>query len=43
MSPRQNNLGKRTAQIEQSRWQVLDAARAVLGEADSSPDSRWTR
>ncbi|MCU1640488.1 MAG: TetR/AcrR family transcriptional regulator [Nocardia sp.] len=35
MSPRQYNLGKRTAQIEQSRRQVLDAARAVLGEADS--------
>ncbi|MBU3065429.1 TetR/AcrR family transcriptional regulator [Nocardia sp. NEAU-G5] len=35
MSPRQYNLGKRTAQVEQSRRQVLDAARAVLGEADS--------
>ncbi|WP_157390100.1 TetR/AcrR family transcriptional regulator [Nocardia terrae] len=35
MSPRQYNLGKRTAQIEQSRRQVLDAARALLGEADS--------
>ncbi|WP_327139576.1 TetR/AcrR family transcriptional regulator [Nocardia sp. NBC_01327] len=35
MSPRQYNLGKRTAQIEQSRRQVLDAARAVLGEGDS--------
>ncbi|MEC3957837.1 TetR/AcrR family transcriptional regulator [Nocardia sp. CDC153] len=34
MSPRQYNLGKRTAQIEQSRRQVLDAARALLGEAD---------
>ncbi|MGF6883640.1 AraC-like DNA-binding protein [Nocardia sp. GAS34] len=27
--------GKRTAQIEQSRRQVLDAARALLGEGDS--------
>ncbi|MFE3193052.1 TetR/AcrR family transcriptional regulator [Nocardia sp. NPDC059240] len=35
MSPRQYNLGKRTAQIEQSRRQVLDAARGLLGEADS--------
>ncbi|WP_330185108.1 TetR/AcrR family transcriptional regulator [Nocardia sp. NBC_01503] len=35
MSPRQYNLGKRTAQIEQSRRQVIDAARALLGEADS--------
>ncbi|AYF79515.1 TetR/AcrR family transcriptional regulator [Nocardia yunnanensis] len=35
MSPRQYNLGKRTAQIEQSRRQVLDAARELLGEADN--------
>ncbi|MFB8005798.1 TetR/AcrR family transcriptional regulator [Nocardia sp. NPDC056000] len=35
MSPRQYNLGKRTAQIEQSRRQVLDAAREVLGGADN--------
>ncbi|MGF6885687.1 AcrR family transcriptional regulator [Nocardia sp. GAS34] len=28
-------LDRRTAQVEQSRRQVLDAARAVLGEADS--------
>ncbi|WP_067573580.1 TetR/AcrR family transcriptional regulator [Nocardia acidivorans] len=35
MSPRQYNLGKRTAQIEQSRRQVLDAARALLGETDN--------
>ncbi|WP_405484082.1 TetR/AcrR family transcriptional regulator [Nocardia sp. NBC_00511] len=34
MSPRQYNLGKRSAQIEQSRRQVLDAARAILGEAE---------
>ncbi|MFI1919917.1 TetR/AcrR family transcriptional regulator [Nocardia sp. NPDC020380] len=35
MSPRPYNLGKRTAQIEQSRRQVLDAARALLGQADT--------
>ncbi|MBU3066601.1 hypothetical protein KO481_34430 [Nocardia sp. NEAU-G5] len=35
MSPRQYNLGKCTAQVEQSRRQVLDAARALLGEGDS--------
>lgn len=35
MSPRPYNLGKRTAQIEQSRRQVLDAARTLLGQADT--------
>lgn len=35
MSPRPYNLGKRTAQIEQSRRQVLDAARELLGQADT--------
>ncbi|WP_040807843.1 TetR/AcrR family transcriptional regulator [Nocardia concava] len=35
MSPRQYNLGKRTAQVELSRRQVLDAARSLLGESDS--------
>lgn len=35
MSPRPYNLGKRAAQIEQSRRQVLDAARALLGQSDT--------
>jgi len=33
MSPRPYNLGKRSEQIAQSRRQVLEAARALLGEA----------
>lgn len=35
MSPRPYNLGKRQAQIDQGRRQVLDAARALLAETTS--------
>ncbi len=38
MSPRQYNLGKRQEQIDEARGQVLDAARALLREADSYSD-----
>ncbi len=38
MSPRPYNLGRRQAQIDQARRQILDAARALLGEA-----SRYTQ
>lgn len=38
MSPRPYNLGKRAEQIDQARRQVLDAARALLGEATSYTD-----
>jgi len=35
MSPRRYQLGKRQEQIDESRRRVLDAARALLGEATS--------
>jgi AcrR family transcriptional regulator len=38
MSPRPYNLGKRQEQIDEARDQVLDAARALLREADSYGD-----
>lgn len=38
MSPRPYNLGKRQAQVSQGRRQVLDAARALLGEVGSYAD-----
>ncbi|MFI5062146.1 MAG: TetR/AcrR family transcriptional regulator [Actinomycetales bacterium] len=38
MSPRSYNLGRRHEQIDQGRRQILDAARALLGEATSYTD-----
>jgi AcrR family transcriptional regulator len=38
MSPRPYNLGKRQEQIDDARSQILDAARALLREADSYSD-----
>ncbi|MGO4533793.1 TetR/AcrR family transcriptional regulator [Leifsonia sp. 2MCAF36] len=38
MSPRPYNLGRRHEQIDQGRRQIVDAARALLGEATSYTD-----